>query len=70
MSFQRKSSLERNKIKEITARKRNQIEKEFMIGDAPEVGDIDGLIIHGSSVLEKELDYAWSIPENDRVMVR
>ena len=66
----RRSSLERQKIKEITDRKRDVIIQEFNTGDAPEAGDIDGLIVYGTNVLENELDFAWSIPESKRFMVR
>ena len=68
--YERRSSLDRHKIQELADNKKNTIMKEFKIGDAPEAGDIEELIIYGTNVLDKELDFAWSIPENQRVMVR
>ena len=68
--YKRKSSLDIAKMKEIIDRKKKRIQRDFKIGDAPEAGEIEELIIHGKSVLENELEHAWSIPEDQRVMVR
>ena len=51
-------------MKEIIDRKKKRIQRDFKIGDAPEAGEIEELIIHGKSVLENELEHAWSIPED------
>ena len=68
--YERRSSLEKHKIRELADNKKNTIIKEFKIGDAPEAGDIEELVVYGTNVLDKELDFAWSIPEDQRVMVR
>ena len=66
----RQSSLPKSKLLGLADAKRDLIKKEFHIGDMHDNGLIDDLVVHGSNVLTREINYAKSIPVNERVLVR
>ena len=45
------------------------LKDQFLIGDIHD-GDLDEMIVLGSSVLSNEINHARSIPMNERVLIR
>ena len=45
------------------------IKAEFLTGDLHD-GNLDDLMIKGSSVLEREINHAQSIPSKERILIR
>ena len=65
----RQPVLTRKKQLGIVQAKRALLKDQFLIGDLHE-GDLDEMIVKGSSVLTNEINHARSIPMNERVLIR